>query len=105
MMNVVLKKGELTLLAKEDITVHNVEQLIVFVKAKLEKKSSAVTILLDLSDIRLIDSSGLKLILGIYRFCEKEEKTFRVRAASQGIIRVLHFCGLNRLIQIEQVTS
>ncbi len=104
MMNVVLENNELVFQAEEDITLHNVEKLMVFVKEKLNGEVPT-TILLDLSKIQLIDSSGLKLVLGIYQFCEKSEKDFHVKAASQGIIRVLHFCGLNRLIKIEQVSA
>ena len=58
-------------------------------------------LVLDLSDITFMDSSGLGLIMGRYTLCGRAGIAFRLRGADERINRMLGLAGLGGVIKIE----
>ena len=75
-----------------------------FVREKIdssifEHKPRAV--LLDLSSVEFMDSSGLGLILGRYNTASEIGADFRICSPSSGVKKVLELAGIERIIKIE----
>ncbi len=64
-----------------------------------EKKPSLV--LMDLSSVEFMDSSGLGLILGRYTTCEEIGAEFRITRPAPSVLRILELAGIERLMKIE----
>lgn len=67
--------------------------------AIFEYKPSIV--LLDLSSVDFMDSSGLGLILGRYNTASEMGAEFRICSPSSGVKKVLELAGIERIIKIE----
>lgn len=59
------------------------------------------TVLLDLSAVEFMDSSGLGLILGRYNTAIEMNSEFKLINPSSGVKRVLELAGIERIIKIE----
>lgn len=59
-------------------------------------------LVLDLSDITFMDSSGLGLIMGRYTLCGRAGIAFRLRGTDERINRMLGLAGLGGVIKIEE---
>ena len=57
---------------------------------------------MDLSRIDFMDSSGLGLIMGRYALVEKLGGKFSISEPSDRVMRVLELAGLGRIIKIEK---
>lgn len=67
--------------------------------AIFEYKPSLV--MLDLSAVDFMDSSGLGLILGRYNTCCELGADFKILSPSRNVKRILELAGIERLIKIE----
>lgn len=56
-------------------------------------------LLLDLSGVSFMDSSGLGLIMGRYNACKSCGKSFALTGADERALRILALAGLDRLIE------
>ena len=63
--------------------------------------SGTSALMLDLSDVTFMDSSGLKAVLATYRRCQEHEREFAVAGASDSVRRVLDMTGVSRAIGFE----
>ncbi len=64
-----------------------------------DKRPRAV--LLDLSAVEFMDSSGLGLILGRYTTSEEIGAEFKIIKPARSVQRILELAGIERLIKIE----
>ena len=62
----------------------------------------ASSLVLDLSRISFMDSSGLGLIMGRYAVCRKNGVDFRLRGADGRVVKMLELAGLSRVIGVEE---
>lgn len=94
-----LEKNCLVAFLEGDLDLHTVKGIREQVDAALEK-SGARTLLLDLSRVSFMDSSGLGFILGRYRCLrEKGGKVILVAPRAQ-VRRVLELSGVGRIMKI-----
>ncbi len=63
-----------------------------------EKKP--LTVLLDLSTVDFMDSSGLGLILGRFTVCSEIGAEFKIYKPSRGVKKILELAGIERLMKI-----
>jgi anti-sigma B factor antagonist len=63
--------------------------------------SGTRALVLDLSEVTFMDSSGLKALLATYRRCQEHEREFSVAGASDRVRRVLDMTGVSRAIGLE----
>ena len=59
-------------------------------------------VVLDLSEISFMDSSGLGLIMGRYALVQKLSGEFSISEPSDRVLRVFELSGLGRIIKIEK---
>ena len=62
-------------------------------------------VLLDLSAVEFMDSSGLGLILGRFNTSSEIGAEFRIYSPSQNVRKILEIAGIERLIKIEGKTQ
>jgi stage II sporulation protein AA (anti-sigma F factor antagonist) len=94
------ERGILTSKILGDIDHHSAK----FVREKIDSyiigcKPSLV--LLDLSAVEFMDSSGLGLILGRYNTASEIGAEFRICSPSIGVKKVLELAGIERIIKID----
>ena len=66
-----------------------------------EKKPHLV--LLDLSEVNFMDSSGLGLILGRYNTASEIGAEFKIYSPSRNVKKILELAGIERIIKIEEM--
>ena len=59
-------------------------------------------VVLDLSEISFMDSSGLGLIMGRYALIKDFEGTLSLRAPTVAVMKILTLAGMERMIKIEK---
>lgn len=93
---------ELRLMAEEDFTVKHapvLQQELLQMLSGVQGKS----VVLDLSRTNLIDSMGIKLLVGVFKSCQENGLSFCLEASTQSVVKVLHLCKLNQLFEIKEV--
>ena len=60
-------------------------------------------VVLDLSQVELIDSMGVKLLAGLYKACQEKNLGFSLEVAHPSVSKVLRLCKLDQLIEIREV--
>lgn len=58
---------------------------------------------LDLTKINNVDSTGLKLIIGLFRTCQTNHQQFYIETSSSAIVKLMQLCGLNKMIEVKEV--
>ena len=61
-------------------------------------------VILDLSQVEFMDSSGLGLILGRYNTASEISAEFKIYSPSSSVKRILALAGIERIIKIEGET-
>lgn len=59
-------------------------------------------VVLDLSEISFMDSSGLGLIMGRYSLIKEFGGTLSLRAPTVAVMKILSLAGMERMIKIEK---
>ncbi len=87
-----------TIICEEDFTLMHINT----VRAELLKilaDKSNTNLTLDLSGTQMMDSSGIKLILGLYRTCLDKGITLKLNVSSPFILNLLELCRLPNIIE------
>jgi anti-anti-sigma factor len=58
------------------------------------------TLVLDLGDVTFMDSSGVALLLSLWRRCRRDGVTLMIARLSPAVRRVLELCGVAGLLPI-----
>ena len=98
------KNGELTALLRGELD----HCLAASVREQIDEKLiqlRASSLVIDLSRISFMDSSGLGLIMGRYAVCRKNGVDFRLRGADGRVIKMLELAGLSRVIDVEETAK
>ena len=62
-------------------------------------------VILDLSEISFMDSSGLGLIMGRYSLIKDLGGTLTLRAPTPAVMKILTLAGMERMIKIEKINK
>ena len=100
MLKSVTSGGTLIVYLDGDIDHHNARSVRQKIDAKLFIQRPR-ELVLDLSRVAFMDSSGLGLILGRYTKAAELGIAFRVANPNHGIRRILDLAGMERLVRIE----
>jgi anti-anti-sigma factor len=100
-MKIVNEPDKLTLIVEQDITATNAQTLQKIISPELDQfETGHVT--LDLSQIGMIDSIGLKLIVSLLKSCQNKGLTLSLNVKSDTIKKVISICGLNRILTVKE---
>ncbi|NLJ33262.1 MAG: anti-sigma factor antagonist [Firmicutes bacterium] len=98
-LELILKEGYLLVHLQGDLDLHSVDKIRAVVDNALNR-GGVHTLLLDLSQVPFMDSSGLGFILGRYRHLKKKGGQVVLIAPGSQVRRVLKLAGVKRIIEI-----
>lgn len=96
------QQGEtLRLVAEENFIFTNAESL---QKELLQavKSPPGQGVILDLTKTQIIDSIGVKLLVGLYQSCKAKGTPLALEVASESVMKVLSLCKLNQIMEVRQ---
>lgn len=68
-------------------------------------KTDARVVVFDLSEVGFMDSSGIGMMIGRYKFMKRRGGGVRVRGMQQSVERVFRMSGLGQIIKNEERTE
>ncbi len=68
-------------------------------------KTDAKVVVFDLSEVGFMDSSGIGMMIGRYKFMKRRGGGVRVRGMRQSVERVFRMSGLGQIIKNEERTE
>jgi len=86
---------------EENITAQIVKELKDEVKEKLNQETGYGDVVADLSEVKYIDSTGITLIIGIYKSLTTSDKKFSVVGARDEIKNLFSVIRLDRIFNIQ----
>lgn len=94
-----VSRNQLLVRLAGELDEHTATQFRESVEARLDEDGER-DLLLDLSEVTFIDSSGLGAILGRYKRISQAERRMAVAAASPQVRRILELSGLLKIIPL-----
>lgn len=79
----------------------NTEKLLEQAKGIFDKPDAFKSVIIDLTHVEAIDSLGINMLVGLYKECQKHQKTFKVVGASQALKRLFEIFKLTSYFGIE----
>ncbi|MDP2875903.1 MAG: STAS domain-containing protein [Holophaga sp.] len=64
--------------------------------------SAKLSVVLDLSSTKQIDSLGITLVLGLFKSCQKKELAFSIEGANTDLLRVFKLFNLTKFFPIAE---
>jgi len=93
-MNYQADESRLVLRFEEDLISTTVKKLLVSCRHAIEISSDVGTVVADLSEVEMIDSQGLNLLITLYKDAQDARKDFSVCGASPANAKLLAFVNL-----------
>jgi anti-anti-sigma factor len=100
-MQVQNHEQELRLVAENDFKLPNAPALRNIMQKALSG-SIATMVVLDMANVQQMDSSGIQLVIGVFKSCEEKNRAFEVARVSPGLFKVFELCKLHTLITIQK---
>ena len=101
MMKVKKKDGILYLIPDTDLVADKFDELRDFFLSELKKNDKEKDVVLDASNINVVDSLGVNLIIGLYRELDNVQKNFKVINANEKFMKIAHFFKFPAIFPIE----
>ena len=98
------RENELTAMVGGEIDHHGAGEIRNSIDSEMQRLMPH-TLVLDLSGVNFMDSSGLGLILGRYNSSAKLGITFKVKNPSPSADRIIGAAGVERIVKIERQQS
>ena len=92
--------GRLSILLRGEIDHHSAVSVRSAIDEKLYELRPA-SLVIDLSRIEFMDSSGLGLIMGRYALMQKLGGEFALQNPNERIVKIFELAGLSRIVRIE----
>ena len=67
----------------------------------MKVEDSCKAVILNLSDVRIISSGGLSMIVDIAKFLEDQKVQFKLTQPSEMVLRTLKFVHIDKIVTIE----
>lgn len=99
MMKIKSAKNKLTF--EGSFIFDNAEDVKTALLGKLEKLKPGKPVVLDLSHVDEIDSSGLQLIVSFFKSLENTSIQYKVTAISDDMMEILEISGLGKFFNLE----
>jgi anti-anti-sigma factor len=96
------KKKELRMTLQEDMSLDHVPKLRAEMLTVLNDATSSAVVL-DMSQITVMDASGLKLLVGLLRTCQNKKLPLRIEVSKKSLLQSLYFCKLEKFMEISEV--
>lgn len=100
-MQVLEKDDTLRLIAEENFSITFADALHLKMQDAM-RQAEASQVVLDIREVELIDSIGVKLVVGLYKTCLDQKRKFSMEVAHPSVSKVLHLCKLDQMIEIRE---
>lgn len=100
-MQVLEKDNTLRLVAEENFSVTFADALQSRMQEAMQTLQSS-EVILDVRDVELMDSIGIKLVVGLYKTCIDQKRHFSMEVAHPSVSKVLRLCKLDQMIEIRE---
>ncbi|MEA2085192.1 MAG: STAS domain-containing protein [Thermodesulfobacteriota bacterium] len=100
-MKVENKDGALILAPGTDLVASGIEKMRNSILAHLKEYPDASNIVLDADGIKVVDSLGVNLIIGLYRQADAESKKFEIINANEKFMKVANFFRFPSLFTVK----
>lgn len=103
---ITLSKDEtqVRLIATQDLTFAQAADIQAGLLAGVEA-GDGKPVILDLTGIQQVDSTGIKLVLGLYKSCQDKNLPLTVEVASPSVSKLFQVCKLNKFIEVKEVAA
>ncbi len=98
-----VKKDTVYAFLKGEIDHHTAPELRNTIDDALALNETAKTVLLDFKDVSFMDSSGVGLVMGRYRYCVTLGKTLEVVNLSERNYKIMEMSGIPKIAQISKI--
>lgn len=103
-MEVVKESGETRLVIEQDLMATYAQEIHQKMLAAMDAVEDGV-IVMDIAKAKMMDSIGVKLVIGLFKTCTAKGFPFRLEVSSPTILKLLKVCRLTDLIDIHEVVS
>jgi anti-anti-sigma factor len=100
-----IEGGRLVLAPGTDLVASRIEALRDFFDESLHRNPGVGAVVLDVTGIRIVDSLGVNLIVGLFRQTAAEERGMEVAGAGPEFMKVANFFRLPALFPIHPATG
>lgn len=94
-------ENNLILIPEGDIVSSRVKELIALAKSHMETAENYEKLVLDLSEVKIIDSIGITFVIGLFKNAKNSGKVFKVTSVSTDIQHLFMIMKLDQLFEIE----
>ena len=101
MINFVIEEHQVICCPLEDITASNVSAMYDLLVQKLAEINHWELLVLDCQKVKILDSIGVNLIIGLCKKAKAVESVFKVSHCNESITKVLNLFKLDRQFLIE----
>ena len=98
-----LEEGRLTVALTGEIDHHCAKSYIQAIAAKIEAYTP-LTCILDFRDVTFVDSSGIAVVINALRYMTQIEGTLLLTGIAAQPMRVFQASGIDKLVEIKEVT-
>ncbi len=99
-MNAEKTNGQLEIVFDKNITAAVVEDMTGNIKSMLEENRDYSHVIANFSKVEYIDSTGITLVIGIYRTVKDKEKEFSIIGAKDEIKNLFSIIQLDKIFDI-----
>lgn len=105
-MQIIFQTRDNTLIVKllGDLDHHGAEQI----REKIDSKviaSNSKNLILDLSELKFMDSSGIGIIIGRYKIISSVGGRLSLVCPSKSINKIIRMCGIEKIITIKDTLN
>jgi anti-anti-sigma factor len=73
---------------EDDLVAANTSQTLAHIQGLLGNHTDCNTVVVNISDVSVMDSLGVNLLVGLYKHCTEKNCSFKVAGASPAILRL-----------------
>lgn len=95
-----VKQDVLTIYPQGDLDMVTAKAVKEQVETILYNRVGVKTLVVNLQEIRFIDSSGLGMLIGCYKYMQGREGNMMLTDASQSVYRILELSGMKKLMPV-----
>ena len=95
-----LEDGILTMYPQGDLDLVTAKTMKQTVESVLYSRLGVKHLVLNLKDVRFIDSSGLGMLIGCYKFMQGRQGSMMLSDVSAALYRILELSGIKKLMPV-----
>ncbi|MFZ5986437.1 MAG: STAS domain-containing protein [Bacillota bacterium] len=99
-MNKLLSDKTLVLQPVTELTADRVRDLVEKAKQFIDDKDDFFEVVLDIRNVKIIDSTGISFVVGLYKSVKKLEKGFRIEGVCTDIQKLFNVMKLDEVFKI-----